>query len=215
MSQPETKERILDSAEKLFAEDGYHCTSLRAITGSAGVNLAAVNYHFGGKKALLEAVFERRLVPLNRERQGCLRAVRQAATDRGGRPEPREVLRAFIEPTMRFRNSGEGAEKFVALVGRSLAEPAGSVRDIFIGQMRPTFLLLFETLCEALPELSKTQLYYRLHFSLAAMGHAMCWAERLMSPANEGLPAGVLPGDGTLLLDELLCFVTAGMEVGA
>ncbi len=213
MNQPDTKQRILDSAEKLFAEDGYHCTSLRAITGGAGVNLAAVNYHFGSKNALLEAVFERRLMPLNRERQGCLLAVRKSAADRGGHPEPREVLRAFIEPTMRFRNSGDGAEKFVSLVGRSLAEPVGSVRETFLGQMRPTFILLFETLCLALPELPQARLYYRLHFALASMGHAMCWADRLIGPAHEGLPSGVvLPDDSTLLLDELLSFVTAGME---
>ena len=56
MSQPDTKERILDAAERLFAREGFHNTSLRAITGEADVNLAAVNYHFGSKEALLDAV---------------------------------------------------------------------------------------------------------------------------------------------------------------
>ena len=66
MKQPEvvvTKERILDAAERLFAERGFAATSLRSITAAAGVNLAAVNYHFRSKEALLEAVFTRRLGP--------------------------------------------------------------------------------------------------------------------------------------------------------
>ncbi|MBW2093068.1 MAG: helix-turn-helix transcriptional regulator [Deltaproteobacteria bacterium] len=57
MSQRDTKKRILDSAERLIAEEGYHSTSLRAITCDAGVNLAAVNYHFGSKEHLAEEVF--------------------------------------------------------------------------------------------------------------------------------------------------------------
>ena len=67
-----TKDRILDAAEGLFAQQGFSATSLRAITAQAGVNLAAVNYHFGSKDGLLEAVFVRRLGPLNDERLALL-----------------------------------------------------------------------------------------------------------------------------------------------
>ena len=63
MAQSETVERILDAAEQLFAERGFAETSLRLITSKAGVNLAAVNYHFGSKKALIQAVFSRFLGP--------------------------------------------------------------------------------------------------------------------------------------------------------
>ena len=47
-----TKDRILDAAERLFAHKGIEATSLRNITAEAGVNLAAVNYHFQSKEAL-------------------------------------------------------------------------------------------------------------------------------------------------------------------
>ncbi|MEJ2200328.1 MAG: TetR family transcriptional regulator, partial [Desulfuromonadaceae bacterium] len=87
MGQPDTKERILDAAEELFARQGFHATSLRAITGGAQVNLAAVNYHFGSKDGLLEAVFSRRLTPLNQERQRRLEAVREAARAAGTPPQ--------------------------------------------------------------------------------------------------------------------------------
>ena len=62
MDARSTRERILDSAEELFAEGGF-ATSLRSITSDAGVNLASVNYHFGSKEALIETVFSRRLEP--------------------------------------------------------------------------------------------------------------------------------------------------------
>src|SRR6187401_3377009 len=67
-----TKARILDAAETLFMEQGFEGTSLRAITAAAGVNLAAVNYHFGSKEELFEAVLTRRLDPMNQQRVDLL-----------------------------------------------------------------------------------------------------------------------------------------------
>src|SRR6476646_3251166 len=63
-----TKARILDAAESLFMAHGFEATSLRAITASADVNLAAVHYHFGSKEELFQSVLARRLDPMNRKR---------------------------------------------------------------------------------------------------------------------------------------------------
>ena len=60
---PDTRERILDVAEYEFMSYGYEGTSMRMITSKAEVNLAAINYHFGSKKALIQAVFSRFLGP--------------------------------------------------------------------------------------------------------------------------------------------------------
>ena len=60
MATQNTRDRILDAAEELFAEQGFS-SSLRNITSSAGVNLAAVNYHFGSKETLIEELFSRRI----------------------------------------------------------------------------------------------------------------------------------------------------------
>ncbi|MCC6391972.1 MAG: helix-turn-helix transcriptional regulator, partial [Bryobacterales bacterium] len=65
---PPTKDRILDAAELLFANHGFDATSLRMITAQASVNLAAVNYHFQSKEALLDATIARRAIPINRRR---------------------------------------------------------------------------------------------------------------------------------------------------
>ena len=45
----DTKQKILDAAEQLIAEQGYAATSLRQIIAEAGVNLASIHYHFGSK----------------------------------------------------------------------------------------------------------------------------------------------------------------------
>ncbi|MFD0389603.1 TetR/AcrR family transcriptional regulator [Tistrella bauzanensis] len=83
MAGSDTKERILDAAERLFAEHTYAGVSLRTITAEANVNLAAVNYHFGSKDALLQAVFHRRARDLNRERVSLLAEIEARAG--GGR----------------------------------------------------------------------------------------------------------------------------------
>src|SRR5690606_36644825 len=80
-----TREAILDSAEALFARQGHDGTSMRQITSEAGVNLAAVNYHFGSKEALVQAVLKRRLAVLNHER---LRLLDEREARAGGQPRP-------------------------------------------------------------------------------------------------------------------------------
>src|SRR5690606_41988824 len=79
MAQAGTVERILDTAEVLFAQKGFAETSLRAITSKAGVNLAAVNYHFGSKEALIQAVFERFLRPFCTHLEGLLEELESVA----------------------------------------------------------------------------------------------------------------------------------------
>ena len=86
----DTRERILDVAELLFMAHGYEGTSMRVITTGAEVNLAAVNYHFGSKEALLCEVFRRRLSWLNRER---LHALDLLEAEAAGAPlKPSQIL---------------------------------------------------------------------------------------------------------------------------
>src|SRR3954465_1594479 len=95
-----TRRRMLDAAERLFLEHGFDGTSLRMLTGAAGVNLAAVNYHFGGKEELFRAMLSARLDPLNRDRIALLGEYEKAA---GGRPLPCEtILKALFAPTLRL-----------------------------------------------------------------------------------------------------------------
>lgn len=206
MANSETKEKILNVAEELFAQQGYQGTSLRAITAAAGVNLAAVNYHFGSKEALVEAVLSRRLVLLNAEREARLLAVRAAAAAAQRRPETGAVLLAFVEPTLLFPNSGAGAGHFLALVARAMAEPDATARRIFIRLMQPVLELFAELLAESQPELAPEVLYWRLNFVIGALSHTMRGTDRCPFPLEIAV-AKSAPD----LVRLLTGFLTAGM----
>jgi AcrR family transcriptional regulator len=208
MSQVATRDRILDAAEYLFARDGFHFASMRAITTEAQANLAAVNYHFGSKEALLEEVLKRRLVPLNAIRQERLEDVRDRALSEGRAPEPEEVLEAFIVPTFQFCCQDPGAENFSTLIGRAIAEPDDTVRNVFIHHIMPLFQLLFSLLQQSLPTLDADTVFWRLHFALGSTTHTMRLIGKL-ELLPEGLNRDV---DNDKLLEELVAFVTAGVR---
>src|SRR5437868_4149068 len=113
----ETKDKILDTAERLIGERGYAATSLRQVITEAGVNLAAVHYHFGSKEDLLDAVVARKVTPVNADRMAWLERVEAAAGS--GPPAVEDVLEAFFLPTATV--AGRSPE-FVRLMGRMLTE---------------------------------------------------------------------------------------------
>jgi AcrR family transcriptional regulator len=209
MSQPDTKERILDAAERLFARNGYHATSLREITAAAEVNLAAVNYHFGSKEALLEAVIVRRLTPLNEIRGGQLEALLRQSASAGERPACRDVLRTFVEPTLRLRQQGSATEDYIALIGRTLAEPRGIAMGIFMRHMQSLMQRIYHALTLALPDLPARDLFWRMHFVMGSLGHVMrCHERHALVPENLDVD---IPVDE--LIECFLDFAVAGMEV--
>lgn len=208
MSQKDTKLLLLDAAEELFAREGFHCTSLRTVTGRAGVNLAAVNYHFGSKEGLVEAIIVRRLTPLNVLRTKNLEEVREKARQEGRRPEVGEVVRAFLEPTLSFSKSGPRARDFITLIGRGMAEADDTVRSVFLRMMGPMFLMMLDLLGEALPAIPKNVLFWRLHFTLGAMTHTMHMVDKCTIA-----PEGFDPREDIEALPEMiLSFVEHGLK---
>lgn len=172
-NRTDTKQLILDAAETLFAKDGYPGTTMRDITGKAGVNLAAINYHFGSKQALLESVIKRRLLPLNQIRRQRLEEIKRDADEKKEKPDVEAVLRAFLEPTLRFTEEGAGSRAFIAIIGRAMSDPDDSVRKIFHKHIKAIFDLFFEMMSAALPSLSKDALFWRVHFALGSMQFTM------------------------------------------
>jgi len=208
MRQTNTKKRILDAAEKLFAQKGFYATSLRMLTREAGVNLAAVNYHFGSKEELIKAVIERRILPLNTIRLERLQKIKSNASAEDCPPDIRRILLAFLEPTFAFRKSARGAQDFISLIGRAFSDPRDTVRKVFLKTVEPVFQLLFELLCDALPKLPRNVVFLRLNFMLGAMAHSMN-----ISQMCQLIPDGLsLKVDSDTLVEQFVMFVENGME---
>lgn len=207
-SGPDTKTRILDAAEELFAEHGYDATALRALTARAGVNLAAVHYHFGSKQGLFRAVFERRIAPINAERLERLAALEERGAERPATIE--ELLEAFLAPAVRLMTQGESGQRFLRLVGRmgsATGESAEGLRDIFReveARFAPAFL-------RAAPHLSMKDLFWRVFFVIGAM------CNTLADPLRIRVTTGGLcdATDHDEYMHQLVTFAAAGLRAAA
>jgi AcrR family transcriptional regulator len=204
--QHETRTRILDAAEELFMQHGFEATSMRLLTAKAGVNLAAVNYHFGSKLALIEAVFRRRLDPMNLARIAELDELE--AQSRAAAPE--EIIRAFLSPTLELVEDAKGGGRnFIRLLGRAYPEPATRVRQL-IGQMHAPVMDRYKSALErALPHMPNEELVWRMHFMFGTLAYTLAATDTVQ------LIAGCKPEDrydARLLEDRLAAFLNAGLN---
>ncbi|MFN2377607.1 MAG: TetR/AcrR family transcriptional regulator [Candidatus Binatia bacterium] len=170
MATVETRERILDAAEALFARQGFSATSLRNVIAEAGVNLAAVHYHFGSREELIRAVFARRFDPVNLERLALLDAMNaQKGRARSARRLER-LLECLLIPLLKVAHERPGDWSAVTLlVGRAHTDPDFVVRKLLHGQFDELFRRFSAELAGLLPHLDTAELSYRFHFSIAAM----------------------------------------------
>lgn len=161
--------RILDTAEHLFADHGFHATTLRQITTAAGVNLAAVNYHHGSKDALILAVFQRRLDQLNSERLERL----DEATRKADPPKLEDVLEAFIYPALRMSSQSEGdGGRFMRLLMRAWSENATQLHGVIRRQYSHVMRAFADAVSRALGT-APENLRQQLDFLIGALTYTM------------------------------------------
>ncbi|MBI3525758.1 MAG: TetR/AcrR family transcriptional regulator [Betaproteobacteria bacterium] len=177
-SRNDTRARILDAAELLFTAHGLETTTLRMITGAAGVNLAAVNYHFGSREALIEEMFRRRLTWLNQER---LRALDDFEAMAQGAPlKPRQIVEAFFGVALRMAaDVNGGGRDFMRLLGRTYTEPSDFVRGFLAEEYAAVIARFKAALIKALPDVPRAEILWRFHFMLGAMSYAISGADAL------------------------------------
>ncbi len=170
-----TKTRILDAAEDLFVEHGFEAMSMRQITSRAAVNLAAVNYHFGSKEALIHAMLSRRLDQLNQER---LRILDRFDAQLGTHVTCEHVLGAMFIPALNAsRDPGRGGRAFLRLIGRAYTDPSSFVRNFLAAHYASVAGRFFDAFQRALPNLPRAELGWRLHFAIGALSGALAGAE--------------------------------------
>jgi AcrR family transcriptional regulator len=209
----DTKTRILDAAELLFMEHGFEATSLRSLTSAAAVNLAAVNYHFGSKEELFQAVLTRRLDPMNQERIDLLERVERESA---GKPVTCErILSAMLIPALRLaRDEERGGKNFLRLVGRAYADPAPFIRHFLSAQYAEMIGRYKEAFGRALPHLPKQELTWRLHFVMGALSYTLAGTDALKLFSQMTATDRERDND-ELLIQRLAPFLVAGLKAPA
>lgn len=166
----DTKERLLDAAERLFADRGFEGASMRAVTQAAGASVSSANYHFGSKEELLGAVLRRRVEPLNRRRLQLLEALEARAE---GPAALEDVLDAYLRPPMEHTEAGALPDRSLArhVAARLFADPpeiVAALKAELFGTVNARFS---EALARALPELPRERCALLLQFTTAVLVH--------------------------------------------
>lgn len=197
----ETKQKILDTAERLIGEQGYSGTSLRQIIAKAEVNLAAIHYHFGSKEELLDELVMRKAQAVNEER---LARLDRLEANVGKAPlTVAKVLEAFFIP---MAEAADRDPQFVRLMGRILTE--GLLYQIVQKHFQTVTRRFFGALRKALPALSDDEFQWRAHFMIGAMAHTMCGQ---VDPTGKGGATGTFRDR----IGHLIPFLDGGLHAPA
>lgn len=189
LKDADTATRIILAAEQLFAERGFAETTMRQITASADVNLAAVNYHYGSKNGLIEAVAMRFLEPLCERLEQLLTERRSAGGEIFGVEEIIEMLmRALLEA----REDREHAlSLFMHLLDLAYAADQEGLRVFLIEHYGSRIEPFVELVRKDAAPMEDDEFFWRLHFLLGALIFTLSNYSMLnfLGPRNPG--AGV------------------------
>lgn len=207
MAHNETIQRILNAAEELFAQHGFTETSLRAITARAEVNLAAVNYHFGSKKSLIQAIFAQYLTPFTLKLDHAL--------DMHLSSQPKsvltinELLKILVLTFATTVKSARSAYIFMRLLGLAYSESQGHLRKFLENEYQATYKRFMRLVRDCTPNLSKIERFWRIHFVLGATIFTFSGVRELKAIESEdyGVSTNIID-----IVKMLIPFVAAGLN---
>jgi len=206
----DTKDRLLDAAERLFGERGFEGTSLRAVTQAAGTSVSAAHYHFGSKEALLRATLLRRVEPINRRRLAALDAL-EASTPT---PSVEALLEAYLRPVFEERaassaGDGDPTRNPARLVAARLySDPPELVASLKRELFAEVSGRLLGALARALPDHPRSELALGLQLLVGMMVHVLS-GNLEDAPHLEG---GARVLDDEALLERLVAVAAAGLR---
>ena len=187
-----------------MGDKGFTATSLRDITTAADVNLASVNYHFGSKEALLAAVLERRLQPINERRLQLLDELELRSPIKP--VELSDIVRAFMSPPFEQQQTwGSSGQTFFRLLGRIHSETNEDFREVFMSKFEVVFQRFSTALRRSLPHLDSSSVNWRMLFMVGSMAFTMSWGQAMVSRDRKKF----LETNGAL--EALVAFTSAGL----
>jgi len=201
--QTDTKEQILDVAERLFADQGFAGTSLRRVIREAGVNLAAVHYHFGSKEELFRAVLSRIAKPVVAAQ---LKRLTHCQTQ-SDPPSVEAILEAFLTPVLQIVLSGtEQGLNRAQFMGRCRTEP-DPIQTIAKREFQSCEQSFLDALQRSLPNQSRTELSWKLDLVVAVL---------IRVASEAGKPNALLQSNSPehihLTVSRLVHFLTPGIR---
>ncbi|MFT7651633.1 MAG: AcrR family transcriptional regulator [Limisphaerales bacterium] len=188
----------MQAAVQLFAENGFSSASVRAIAETAGVNVAALNYHYGSKAKLFEAAFEHCAAPINTQRIRQLDALEALP----GTPTVEMIVRAFVDVGL----TDQGDAAWSQLIARIFVEPKTKSKPLLEQVFGPIVKRFVAALERTLPEVDVAELEWRFHFVIGSMLQ-LIRSDRPLRYA--GSQSSKLPAQRQI--DELVKFVAAGL----
>ena len=143
-----TPERLVATAERLFAERGVEAVSLRDITTAAAANTAAIHYHFGSKEELIRAILEHRAAEIGKRRDVYLTVIEQSR-----KPSLRQVVAALVLPMAELTAEDEhGGRYYVDFLAALLERPENvALIDAIFGEQTNRYLTAIERVLPDLP----------------------------------------------------------------
>ena len=207
-----TRAAILDAAERLFSENGVEGASVRDIVRAAGVNLGAINYHFGSKERLAIEVFARRLEPVNRERIARLDALEAEAAATSRSLALDRIIDAMIRPALESEDqSAANCGHFMQLISRCFQEPNPELKKFVEEQFAHVAQRFDSAILRAVPGLPPEELFWRMNFLFGALHHGqLMWVRFDQMPRPHGIEPVKPDREG--LIQRLISFAVAGLS---
>jgi AcrR family transcriptional regulator len=194
-----TRDRILRTAERLFAEHGFNGVSMRELAAQAGVNIASIAYHFENKEGLLSEVYRRHCEPMIEER---LRGLKAALRLRG-KARLAAIIEAFIRPALQQVEVEEG-ETFIRLRAVLSGENSELLEKLVAENFDQSSTAFIDALCELLPHLSRKDVCWRFHFLLGTIYYTAAGPHRIHAFSGGRCD----PSNSQEVIKELVPFMT-------
>ena len=202
-SSATTQTQILNAAERLFAEQCLHATSLRSIVKAAGVNLAAVHYHFGSKEDLIFAALKRAIEPIVAAQIQQLIAVEEGEIPHSVETVSHAFFASVLE-VISLKQNGQGLIQ-VRFIGRCCTEPA--TEEFVAQEFRLSQKLFTQAFQQLLPDCPKSEIEWKFDFAIAVLIRQLC-----MSFQDKTAFQDFSPGEVELTIQRLVRFTAAGMR---
>ena len=202
-----TRILLLNTAERLFGQNGVTATSLREVMKVADVNMAMVHYYFKNKDGLLDAILERRLVPINQAR---LNLPGQYALEAGGQPLGMDdIIKAYVEPFIRLRdNADEGGEDFLKLFAWLRMEPNFAYHQLMKKHLGDSLTAFQKELKRSLPDKTDEELNWKWAF----LGGTVVMTITLMDQIDWFNDEGDMGGSADWIIKNLVNYTSAGFQ---